>query len=188
MNNKLKGIWKDALFCLILDIPTFFWKRMSKVVPVRAITQYGEVEVQLHSFLTLVLAGTLCNVTQHINICIILKFGTRWLSLVDVTCTPALLPRIEFPVLINSRLGGPESRSVRIGREINLLFLTGIEPRFLGHLSLCYGDLDRLRKITKFIKSNQRSSRPIIEYGLPDWETLRTAATPRLYCSTWSLT
>jgi hypothetical protein len=51
---------------------------MIEFVHVRAIMGIWGNGVELNSFLTLVLRGALCNVTQHINIHIVLNVGTRW--------------------------------------------------------------------------------------------------------------
>jgi len=63
---------------LNLDIPKYFWKTLTEFVHVRAIMDIWGNGVELHSFLTLVLRGALCNVTQHIFILIVLNDGTRW--------------------------------------------------------------------------------------------------------------
>lgn len=51
---------------------------MIEFVHVRAIMEMWGNGVELHSFSTLVLRGALCNVTQHINIPIVLNVGMRW--------------------------------------------------------------------------------------------------------------
>ena len=51
---------------------------MIEFVHVRAIMDIRGNGVEIRSFLTLVLRGALCNVTQHINTPIVLNVGTRW--------------------------------------------------------------------------------------------------------------
>jgi hypothetical protein len=51
---------------------------MTELVNVRGIMDIWSNGVELNSFLSLVLRGALCNVTQHINILIVLNVGTRW--------------------------------------------------------------------------------------------------------------
>jgi hypothetical protein len=146
--------------------------------------EYSEVEAQFHSFLTLVLASTLCNVTQHINFCIILNFGTRWWSLVNVTSTTALptAPSIHYSVGLAGSKAGLD--------DLGDLSLRGTEPWFLGRPPVVYSLHDYARLFwIDWEKSQNASNRttnspPVrcLNMGPPDWKT------PRLDCSAWSLT
>ena len=65
----------------------------------------------------------------------ILNLGTRWGWYVCYTPRAAALAGWNDCDPLNRRLGGPQSRSGRLGEGINILPLPGIEPWFLGYPS-----------------------------------------------------
>ena len=93
---------------------SFKWLSKGKVVPVHAIRVHSEMEVQLHSFLTLALDGG--------------QWSTSWQG--------RLNPSKETRYLSNRSLCGPQHQSGRFGEQKNLFPLTGFEPRIVQPAAL----------------------------------------------------